>query len=44
MFPMDFEEYLWALGDRVTIPVIEEAFRRCGSQKNYEELQILYGC
>ena len=27
MFPMDFEEYLWALGDHVTVPVIEEAFK-----------------
>lgn len=27
MFPMDFEEYLWALGDHVTVPVIKEAFK-----------------
>ena len=26
MYPMDFEEYLWALGDTVTIPVIIDAF------------------
>ena len=26
MFPMDFEEYLWAIGDHTTIPVIKEAF------------------
>lgn len=26
MYPMDFEEYLWALGDEVTIPTIKEAF------------------
>lgn len=26
MFPMDFEEYLWAIGDHMTIPVIKEAF------------------
>ena len=26
MFPMDFEDYLWAIGDHTTIPVIKEAF------------------
>lgn len=28
MFPMDFEEFLWANGDRVTIPAIRDAFRQ----------------
>ena len=28
MYPMDFEEYLWALNDNVTIPAITEAFRK----------------
>lgn len=28
MYPMDFEEYLWALGDKVTVPIIAEAFRK----------------
>ena len=28
MYPMDFEEYLWALGDTVTIPIIQDAFKR----------------
>ena len=28
MYPMDFEEYLWALGDEVTIPTIKEAFEK----------------
>lgn len=28
MYPMDFEEYLWALGDTVTVPVISEAFEK----------------
>ena len=28
MYPMDFEEYLWALGDSVTISAIKEAFAR----------------
>ena len=27
MYPMDFEEFLWACGDEVTIPVIEENFK-----------------
>lgn len=27
MFPMDFEEFLWANGDEVTMPAIEEAFK-----------------
>lgn len=26
MFPMDFEEFLWANGDRVTVPAIRDAF------------------
>lgn len=26
MYPMDFEEYLWATGDEVTVPAIQEAF------------------
>ena len=28
MYPMDFEEYLWAVGDRVTIPVMRSAFEK----------------
>lgn len=28
MYPMDFEEYLWAAGDSVTMPVIREAFEK----------------
>lgn len=26
MYPMDFEEYLWAIGDKVTFPAIKKAF------------------
>lgn len=26
MFPMDFEEFLWAIGDEMTMPYIEECF------------------
>ncbi len=26
MFPMDFEEFLWALGDEVTVPLIRRCF------------------
>ena len=26
MYPMDFEEFLWAAGDEVTMPVLREAF------------------
>ena len=28
MYPMDFEEYLWAINDEVTIPTIREAFEK----------------
>ncbi len=28
MFPMDFEEFLWAKGDHVTFPVIRDAFEK----------------
>lgn len=27
MYPMDFEEFLWALGDSVTMPLIQKAFQ-----------------
>ena len=49
MYPMDFEEYLWALNDTVTIPAITEAFQkaksawRCDPQKDYENISYLYG-
>lgn len=28
MYPMDFEEFLWANGDRITVPAIREAFAK----------------
>ncbi len=28
MYPMDFEEYLWAINDEVTYPAIKDAFER----------------
>lgn len=28
MYPMDFEEFLWAKGDNITIPIIREAFEK----------------
>lgn len=28
MYPMDFEEYLWAMGDTVTVPIMMEAFQK----------------
>jgi len=28
MYPMDYEEFRWALGDNVTIPLLREAFER----------------
>lgn len=28
MYPMDYEEFRWALGDHVTIPLLKEAFDR----------------
>lgn len=28
MFPMDFEEYLWAMGDKTTIPFLSDCFAR----------------
>lgn len=28
MYPMDFEEFLWAKGDTITIPAIQEAFEK----------------
>ncbi len=28
MYPMDFEEFLWAIGDTVTIPILKQVFER----------------
>lgn len=28
MFPMDFEEFMWARNDKITIPAIREAFEK----------------
>ncbi len=28
MFPMDFEEFLWAMGDETTMPLIRDAFEK----------------
>lgn len=28
MFPMDFEEFLWALGDQTTVPFLRECFEK----------------
>lgn len=28
MYPMDFEEYLWALGDEITIPTVKNSFEK----------------
>lgn len=28
MFPMDFEEFLWAMGDEVTVPLIRKCFEQ----------------
>lgn len=29
MYPMDYEEFRWALGDHATIPLLREAFENC---------------
>lgn len=29
MFPMDFEEFLWAMGDETTVPFLRECFEAC---------------
>lgn len=36
MYPMDFEEYLWALGDEITYPAIKNAVPR-GEFEDAEE-------
>lgn len=28
MFPMDFEEFLWALGDNATVPFLKNCFEK----------------
>lgn len=48
MYPLDFEEFLWSLGDNVTIPLLKEFFWEKNfswsgtSQKNYEWFQAIY--
>lgn len=42
MHPMDFEEFLWALGDTATVPILKEVFLRkneLGQQVNREILR-----
>ena len=29
MFPMDFEEFLWAMGDETTVPFLRDCFEKC---------------
>lgn len=51
MYPMDFEEFLWALGDQTTIPILESTFsgkRALGDAQNrnimkYFRLYMLIG-
>ena len=31
MYPMDYEEFRWALGDTVTVPLMGENFKKCQS-------------
>lgn len=28
MYPMDYEEFLWAIGDTVTVPLLEQVFKK----------------
>ncbi len=50
MYPMDYEEFKWALGDTTTIPLLrtafekENAFGRCSSPQTYEGLPSVYAC
>lgn len=42
MYPLDFEEFLWALGDTATVPLLKEFFMRkmaLGQQLNREILK-----
>ena len=42
MYPLDFEEFLWALGDSATMPILEEFFtnrKSLGQQLNREILR-----
>ena len=36
MFPMDFEEFLWALGDEMTMPLVRSAFAKLESMGRQE--------
>ena len=47
MFPMDFEEFLWAIGDEVTMDVIREAFMAkhgVGGRAHHEIMKSFYRC
>ena len=42
MYPMDYEEFLWALGDEVTIPLLQECFlkkRPLGEAAHRKQMQ-----
>ncbi len=43
MYPMDFEEFLWAMGDHYTIPLLREAFeslKGIGERANREVMRL----
>ena len=40
MYPMDFEEFLWASGQEALMPIIREAFEKRESLKNLHRLAI----
>ena len=41
LFPMDYEEFRWALGDEVTIPMLKEAFEKRTSLGDAVTRQLL---
>lgn len=50
LYPMDYEEFKWALGDNTAIPQLRMLFdkktinRRCRHPKANERLQNIHGC
>ena len=41
MYPMDYEEFRWALGDEVTVPLLKEAFETKRSVGDQVSRQLL---
>lgn len=41
MYPMDFEEFLWALGNEVLMPYIHRQFENCKPMGDFQKVDAI---